>query len=250
MMTSVENAIEIKNFHKRYNGVHAVQGLDLVIRAGTFFGFVGPNGAGKSTTINAMVGMIQPSSGTISICGFDIMKEPLKVKANVGFMPEETVLFERLTAREYMSFVGTMYGLTSEKIKARTIDLLTLLELDGDKFMGTYSLGMKKKAALAVALIHEPPVLILDEPFSGIDTGTASRIRAALLKMVEDGHTVFFSSHVLEMVERISGEIGILNKGRLLASGTMESVRKQAGCDPNASLEDAFLKLVGASDAC
>jgi len=243
-------AIEIRGFHKRYDRVYAVHGLDLTVRRGTFFGFVGPNGAGKSTTINAMVGLIRPTSGSIRVGGFDITKRPLEVKKRVGFMPEETVLYERLTASEYLAFVGRLYGLEAEAVKDRTRELLRLLDLEGDKFMGAFSMGMKKKASLAAALIHRPPVIVLDEPFSGIDAATSRRIRAALNEMVDQGHTVFFSSHVLETVERVSREVGVIHKGRLLASGTLAEIREKAECPPDASLEDAFLKLVGSQEAC
>jgi len=247
MTDATANAIEIRNFHKRYGDVYAVQGLTLSVKRGVFFAFVGPNGAGKSTTINAMVGLLRPSQGSIGILGHDVEKEPLQAKALTGFMPEEVVLYERMTAREYLSFVGRMYLLPGEVIEERTRDLLGMLDLDGSKLMGAFSLGMKKKAALAAALIHRPPVVILDEPFSGIDATTASRVRTALGKMVADGHTVFFSSHVLETVERISSEVGIIDKGRLLAVGTLPQIKTAAGCDSSATLEDAFLRLVGAA---
>ena len=244
MMDNAGYAIDISGFHKRYGRQWAVRGLDLRVRRGTFFGFVGPNGAGKSTTINAMVGLIQPSSGTIRVAGYDIATQPLEVKARVGFMPEEPALYQRLTGREYLDFVGRMYGLKAEAVKERRDWLLKLLDLDGSKFIGTYSHGMRKKVSMAASLIHRPPVVILDEPFSGIDPTSASRVRGVLNEMVGDGHTVFFSSHVLETVERISGEIGVIHQGRLLASGTLREVLSQAGCAETASLEDAYLNLV------
>lgn len=247
-METPVNAIEIVDFHKRYGDTYAVRGLNLTVPMGTIFGFVGPNGAGKSTTLNSIVGLIQPSSGSIKVAGYEITKQPIEVKRRVGFMPEETVLYERLSAREYLEFVGKMYGLSDEQVRLRTKDLLTLLDLDPDKFMGTYSLGMKKKASIAAALIHDPPVIILDEPFSGIDASTSSRIRAALNDMVNNGHTVFFSSHVLETVERVSRAIGIIHKGKLLATGTLDFIRKEASCPENASLEEVFLKLVGSGE--
>ncbi len=242
-------AIEISGFHKRYGRTHAVQGLDLRVTRGNFFGFVGPNGAGKTTTINAMVGLLRPSAGTIRVAGFDIEKQPLEVKARVGFMPEETVLYEHLTAHEYLDFVGKMYGMEEYAIRKRSDELLKLLDLEGNKFMGSFSMGMKKKASLAAALIHRPPVIILDEPFSGIDATAASRIRAALNKMVDEGHTVFFTSHVLETVERVSREIGVIHKGKLLASGSLASICELSGCSPGASLEEVFLTLVGTREA-
>jgi len=245
-MNEQSPAIEISAFSRRYDRTFAVSNLDLTIKRGTFFGFVGPNGAGKSTTINAMVGLIRPSSGSLKIMGFDIEKEPLEAKANIGFMAEDVILYERMTAREYLNFVGHMYQLPDDLIKARSEELLGMLELDANKYMGAFSMGMKKKASLAAALIHKPPVIILDEPFSGIDATTGSRIRATLHDLVADGHTVFFSSHVLETVERISKEIGIIHNGKLLSVGTLDKVREDAGCPPGTPLEEVFLVLVGA----
>jgi len=245
MDTSV-NAVEIKGFRKRYNQHWAVRGIDLVIPHGIFFGFVGPNGAGKSTTINAMAGLIKPSDGIIKIEGYDVSKQPLEVKARIGVMLEEPVLYQRLTGSEYLRFVGQMYALEPDRIEGRRDFLLRLMDLDGDKLMGAYSLGMKKKAALAAALIHEPPVVILDEPFSGIDATSASRVRRVLNDLVTAGHTVFLSSHVLETVERLSSVVGIIHEGLLLATGTLSAIREQTGSSPTASLEEVFLKLVGA----
>jgi len=247
-MSENQYAIEILGFGKRYDDHWAVHQLELRIPYGCFFGFVGPNGAGKSTTIKAMAGLIRPSRGSIRIEGFDISKAPLEVKARVGVMLEEPVLYERLTAREYLTFVGQMYGLEKEEITRQINLLLELMSLEGDKFMGAYSLGMKKKAALAAALIHKPKVIILDEPFSGIDATSASRIRKFLNQLVSLGHTVFFSSHVLETVEKISTSIGIIHQGKLLATGTLDEVREKAGCSDNASLEEVFLRLVGAGE--
>jgi len=249
-MNDAPNAIEISDFRKRYGRFYAVKGLDLVVPRGTFFGFVGPNGAGKSTTINAIVGLLRPSAGSIKVAGFDVEKNPLEVKKRVGFMPEETVLYERLTATEFLNFTGKMYGMEDRAIDMRSLELLKMLDLEGDKFMGAFSLGMKKKASLAAALIHDPEVIILDEPFSGIDASTAARVRATLNEKVDKGNTVFFASHVLETVERISRRIGIIHKGKLHASGTLAEIRALAECSPDASLEEVFLKLVESREEC
>ena len=221
-------AIELIGFRKRYGNVWAVNGIDLAIKHGTFFGFVGPNGAGKSTTINAMVGLISPSGGTVKIEGFDVTKQPLEVKSRVGIMLEEPVLYQRLTGREYLKFVGETYGMPPEKIKDRSKFLMELMTLDGNRFMGAYSLGMKKKAALAAALIHEPPVIILDEPFSGVDAHQRQPNPESL------GTTVWlagtYSILLLpacpgEPSSACSTEIGVIHEGKLLASGTLDSVR-------------------------
>jgi len=180
--------------------------------------------------------------------GHDISKEPLKAKKQIGFMPEDVVLYDRMSAREYLDFVGRMYEMPADLIEARKEELLDLLDLDGNKLMEAFSMGMRKKAALASAIIHSPPIIILDEPFSGIDATTGSKIRQALMKMVSDGHTVFFSSHVLEIVERISKEIGIIHNGKLLTCGSIEQIREESGCKVDATLEDVFLTLVGAKE--
>jgi ABC-2 type transport system ATP-binding protein len=247
-MSDQKLAINIVEFQKRYDKQVAVSSLTLKVARGTFFGFVGPNGAGKSTTINAMVGLIRPSKGLIEINGWNVEQNPLEAKGSIGFMPEEVILYERLTSREYLNFIGRMYGMAESKIIDRSKELLDMLDLEPDKLMGAYSMGMKKKAAIAAALIHDPPVIILDEPFSGIDATTGSRIRKVLNEMVGAGHTVFFSSHVLETVERISSVIGIINKGQLLSAGSLNDILTLAGCDGSASLEDAFLKLVSTAE--
>jgi len=245
-MQDHQYAIDIRGFSKRYDDKFAVKDLELQIRRGTFFGFVGPNGAGKTTTINALVGLVKPSDGSLRIMGYDIAKDALNAKANIGFMPEEVVLYERMTIREYLDFVGHMYQLAPAEIKPRGDELIEMLDLDASKYMGAFSLGMKKKAALAAALIHKPSIIILDEPFSAIDATTGSRIRTALNQMVNEGHTVFFSSHVLETVERVSREIGIIHNGKLLSVGSLEKVQEDAGCSKGTPLEDVFLVLVGA----
>lgn len=237
-------AIEITNFQKRYNEHLAVRDLNLKIKKGVFFGFVGPNGAGKSTTIKSMAGLINPTSGSIKIEGFDIAKEPLEVKKRIGVMLEDPVIYERLTGKEYLEFVGEMYSLKRNTIDERVKTLIKLMDLEGSILISACSLGMKRKIALAAALIHEPSVIILDEPFSGIDAPSVSRIRKMLTDMVNEGHTVFFSSHVLETVEKMSGEIGVIHKGRLLATGSMEQLRERTKCPPDSTLEDIFLKLV------
>lgn len=238
-------AIEIRGLTKRYEWTLAVKGIDLTIAQGTFFGFVGPNGAGKSTTIKAMCGLVKPSAGTIKIQGFDISSDPIEVKKRIGVMLEEPIFYERLTGLEFLEFLGQLYGMERDRIIDRRKFLMDLMQLEGNKLIVSSSLGMKRKLALAGALIHEPPVIILDEPFSGIDAPTVVRIRRMLNELVEKGHTIFLSSHQLDTVERLSREVGIIHEGRLLATGSLDALREQAGLGPDASLEDVFLKLVG-----
>ncbi|HEX6817335.1 MAG TPA: ABC transporter ATP-binding protein [Ktedonobacterales bacterium] len=228
----------------------AVSGLNLVVRKGEFFGFLGPNGAGKSTTIKMMIGTLRPSYGTAYIGGVDVWKEPLRAKLLMGVLPEHLNLYERLSGREIIEFAGRLYNLPRAEIRHRTESLLNVLMLadDADKLVVDYSVGMRKKVALAAALIHRPEVLFLDEPFEGIDPVSSRIVRDILRDLTASGTTIFFSSHIMEVVERLCTRIGIINGGTLIAEGTLAELRQRAGGnDPeSASLEDVFLRLVGA----
>lgn len=225
-----------------------VDHLSLRVAKGTFFGFLGPNGAGKTTTLRMLVGLLRPTSGRVVVAGHDIAREPLEVKRRIGVLPEELNLYERLTGTEFLEFAGRMYGLDWEEAAERTEELLGLMELtdDRDKMIVDYSHGMKKKVALAAAIIHDPQVVFLDEPFEGIDAVSARAIREVLRRSTERGATIFFSSHILDVVERLCTEVGVLNEGRLVAQGTLEELRSRRSADE--SLEDIFLRLVGAQE--
>lgn len=226
----------------------AVDNLNLVVRRGEFFGFLGPNGAGKSTTIKMMVGMMRPSAGSVYVAGVDMWREPLRAKMRIGVLPEHLNLYERLTGREVIELAGRLYDIPRREVRRRTNALLDVLMLaeDANKLIVDYSVGMRKKTALAAALIHRPDVLFLDEPFEGIDPVSSRVVRDILRDLTASGTTIFFSSHIMEVVERLCTRVGIIDGGRLLAEGTLAELRQRAGSE-NQTLEDIFLKLVGAN---
>jgi ABC-2 type transport system ATP-binding protein len=226
----------------------AVNHLNLAVKRGEFYGFLGPNGAGKSTTIKMMVGLLRPTAGTVLVGGIDVWKAPLKARSLMGVLPEYLNLYERLTGKEFLTFAGHMYGLPSNVIKQRTEELLHILTLvdDADKLMVDYSVGMRKKIALAAALIHSPQVLFLDEPFEGIDPISSRTMRDIMRGLTQHGTTIFFSSHIMEVVERLCTRVGIINQGILVAEGTLQELRDRAsGENKDATLEDIFLNVVG-----
>jgi ABC-2 type transport system ATP-binding protein len=228
----------------------AVNGLNLAVRRGEFFGFLGPNGAGKSTTIKMMVGLLRPTSGTAYIGGVDVWRDPLLAKAQMGVLPEQLNLYERLSGRELIEFAGRLYDLPKDEVRRRAEALLNVLtlEADADKLVVDYSVGMRKKVALAAALIHRPQVLFLDEPFEGIDPVSSRVIRNILRDLTAAGTTIFFSSHIMEVVERLCTRVGIIANGTLVAEGTLAELRQRAGtAEGSGSLEDIFLQLVGAN---
>jgi len=246
------HAIETTGLTRTFGSKKAVDGLTMTVKAGTFFGFLGPNGAGKSTTINMLTGMIGISSGTARLLGHDIATQPLAAKRLIGVLPEDTALFDRLTGREYLSFIGRMYGMAPRAIQSRSDQLMKLMELaeEQGKLIVDYSHGMKKKLALSAALIHKPKVLFLDEPFEGIDALAARTIKHLLNDLVARGVTIFLTSHILEIVERLCTDVAIINKGKLVAQGTIDELRlgiSLPGYDrtENAmTLEEIFLSIV------
>jgi ABC-2 type transport system ATP-binding protein len=243
------SAIQTHNLTRRYGDLTAVDRLDLAVPKGVIFGFLGPNGAGKSTTINMLTSLLPPTAGTATVAGFDIIKEPLEVKRRIGTVPEDLSLYERLTASEHIELVGRLHGLTQAEIERRVPPLLDLLELEdsADKMILDYSHGMRKKTALACALIHAPEILFLDEPFEGIDPISTKAIKEVLRDMVgQRGTTVFFSTHVMELAERFCDRVGIINKGQLAGVGSIAELRQRADLPDDAPLEDVFIRTVGA----
>ncbi|HEX8144660.1 MAG TPA: ABC transporter ATP-binding protein [Pyrinomonadaceae bacterium] len=247
-------AVETHGLVRRFGDFTAVDNLDLRVGRGRFFGFLGPNGAGKSTTIKMLTGLLAPTGGRALVLGRDIWAEPLEVKRRIGVVPEDLNLFERLTGREMLTFTGRMYGLGKTEIAERTAELLALMELDAEpkKLVVEYSHGMKKKLSLACALIHRPEMLFLDEPFEGIDAIASRTLKDLLSRLTARGLTVFLTSHVLEIVERLCTDIAIISQGRLAASGSLEELRQGievAGDGRDAvgpmSLEDYFIQVVG-----
>jgi ABC-2 type transport system ATP-binding protein len=233
---------------KQFGEATAVDAIDLQVREGEFFGFLGPNGAGKSTTIKMLCGLLRPTAGSMSIAGYDVAAQPLEVKRRIGVLPEEVSLYERLTGSEFLVFAARMYGLPGDEAGSRADELLNLLELGEarDKLIVDYSLGMKKKVAFAAALIHRPKVMFLDEPFSGIDPISVRAIRNVLQELTERGTTMFFTSHVLEVVERLCSRIAIIHRGTIVAEGGVAELRAEAEAGGDSTLEDIFLKLVEA----
>ena len=239
--------------------VTAVDGISLSVAPGQFFGFLGPNGAGKSTTIKMLTGLLAPSGGSVHILGENLVANPLEVKRHIGVVPEGMALYGRLTAREYLRFVGRMYGLDKPTALARTDELLEFMGLAGEdrKLIADYSHGMGKKLAMAAAVIHNPRVLFLDEPFEGVDAVAAATLRSMLHGMIARGATIFLTSHVLEIVERLCTHIAIIAHGHIVADGSLDELRagvrarlapggEQAGGEPERlTLEEIFLSVVG-----
>jgi ABC-2 type transport system ATP-binding protein len=239
----MELAIETNGLTRCFGDLRAVDGLDLRVEAGKFYGFLGPNGAGKSTTIKMLTGLLAPTSGTMNILGQEIkdMDQAREIKRRVGVVPEDLALFENLTAREYLTFVGRMYKLPMTTIRERCRQLLTMMNLHTDekKLTLEYSHGMKKKLTLAAALIPNPDLLFLDGPFEGVDAVTSRILRDILKRCVQRGATVFLTSHVLEIVEKLCTDVGIIVNGKLVHQDSMDSIR--AG----GSLEERFIEAVG-----
>ena len=233
---------------KRFGRKNAVESVSLRVGQGEFFGFLGPNGAGKSTTIRMLCGLLRPDAGRIEVAGIDLMADPLGVKRRIGVLLEETNLYERLTGEEFLMFAGQMYGLSREETHERAESLLALMELADDrkKLIVDYSMGMRKKVALASAMIHRPKVLFLDEPFNGIDPISVRAIRNVMRHLIERGATIFITSHVMEVIERLCTRVAIINQGRIVGEGTLDQLRTMAHADSGTSLEDVFLTLVDA----
>jgi ABC-2 type transport system ATP-binding protein len=235
-------AIETQGLTRLFDGKPAVSDLSLSVPSGAFYGFLGPNGAGKSTTIKMLTGLLAPSAGRARVLGVELDRDPLAVKRQVGVVPDGLGLFERLSGAEQLRIHGQLYGLPRAEAARRAEELLGVLELadEAGKLVGEYSHGMKKKLALACALIHAPRLLFLDEPFEGIDAVAVSGIRRLLVDLVGRGAvTIFLTSHVLEVVERLVTHVGIIRQGRLAAQGTLEEVRGTG------TLEEVFIRTVG-----
>lgn len=236
--------IHIKNLSKSYNkgSIKAVDNLNLHINPGEIFGFLGPNGAGKTTTIKMMVGLLTPDEGTITLAGCDMSKDPLKAKANIGYVPDNPDIYERLRGIEYLTFMADVYRVPEDKRRERIdhlLDMFNLTDAVGD-LIKSYSHGMKQKLVLTGALLHNPALWILDEPMVGLDPKSSHLLKEFMRSHCDKGNIVFFSTHVLEVAERLCDRIGIINKGQLIAMGTMEELRHGDKAD---SLENIFLEL-------
>jgi ABC-2 type transport system ATP-binding protein len=240
-------AIEIRDLHKIYSGLHAVDGLSVVVPQGCFFGFLGPNGAGKTTTIKVLMGLAQPDAGTVRILGMQMPDDSLAIRRQLGLVPDDSLLFDYLTGAEYLEFIARLYGLSRSLARERARELLDLFQLAENprKLIGEYSKGMRKRVAMAAALIHSPRVFLMDEPFEGVDAIGARLMKDILLEQVHRGATIFLTSHVLEVVERLCDRVAIISRGKVLAEGTVPELREHAASEAT-TLEDIFVRLVGA----
>ena len=246
-------AISTTGLTRRFGEFVAVQNVNLNVAQGQFYGFLGPNGAGKSTTIKMLTGLLAPTSGNIQVLGMDFSANAIDVKRQIGVVPEGMALFGRLTAQEYLQFVGQMYGLDQATTRQRSEELLEFMNLAGEtkKLITDYSHGMQKKLALAAAVIHGPKILFLDEPFEGVDAIAAGTLKQMLQGMIARGATIFLTSHVLEIVERLCTHVGIINHGELIANGSLEELRAgvhtQADADNSTArltLEEIFIRII------
>jgi ABC-2 type transport system ATP-binding protein len=251
-------AVRTSLLTRRFGHFTAVQDVNLTVAPGQFFGFLGPNGAGKSTTIKMLTGLLAPSSGTIEILGQDLTRNTVELKRQIGVVPEGLALFGRLTAAEHLRFVGEMYGLDRATTQQRAADLLEFMNLaaESKKLVTDFSHGMQKKLALAAAVIHGPKVLFLDEPFEGVDAIAAGTLKTMLQGMITRGATIFLTSHVLEIVERLCTHVAIIQKGSLVAQGSLEELRAgvqaqhpDSATPQQATLEEIFLNVLGTTGA-
>jgi ABC-2 type transport system ATP-binding protein len=240
--------IEFHEVTKTYGDFTAVRNLALAVDKGEVFGFLGPNGAGKTTTIRMMMGILVPSDGRITIDGLDCQADRIQVKQRVGYLPDNPVFYDYLRGREILTFVGEMHGQRRDEAQRRAVTLLDELALDdaAEEFAVNYSTGMKKKLGLACALIHDPAVLILDEPTNGLDPRAARHVQDRIRVSAEQGRTIFLSTHLLDMAERLCGRVGIIDRGGLVAVGPLKNLQDQLV--PGGSLEEVFLKVTQSDD--
>lgn len=248
IMNSIQPLIQAEGLSKRYGVKVAVDAIDLQVYREEIFGFLGPNGAGKTTTIKMIVGLLKPTSGTVRVNGYDVQKQPLQAKSATGYVPDEPNLYAKLTGRELLRFVGNLYKQERKQVDWRIEELLRMFELTlvADDTIDSYSHGMQQKTSLAAALIHDPKVLVLDEPTVGLDPKSARMIKDILKQMAVRGAAIFLSTHILEIAEKMCDRIGIINQGKLIAVGSMDDLRKMS--QGETSLEDIFLNLTGGAE--
>lgn len=240
--------IRLTNVSKSYakSAVKAVDDISLDINDGEIFGFLGPNGAGKSTTIKMLTGILRPDSGTIEVGGIDIARDSIAAKNIIGFVPDNHELYDTLKGTEYLSFVGEMYGVSNKLLVERTEKYADMFKMTNElgNYIGSYSHGMKQKLMIIAALVHEPKVWILDEPLTGLDPQSAYQLKTAMRAHADEGNTVFFSSHVIDVVEKVCDRIAIIDKGRIVAVDTLDNIRR----NPYTSLEEIFLSATAADN--
>ena len=241
--------IILQQLTKRFGAQTAVEALSFEVPAGQILGFLGPNGAGKSTTLKMLTGMLEPTSGTATICGFDLLREPLEVKRRVGFVPESGAVFESLTGLEYLEMVAALYAIPPEPARARIRQFIAFFDLSfetlTDKLLGAYSKGMRRKVVITAALLHNPPVVFFDEPLDGLDANAAVGFKALIQTLAHEGKTIVYSSHILDVVERVCDRVIIIDKGRLLVDGRPDALVASHG---TGTLEKLFTQLTGGSE--
>ena len=242
--------IRCTDLRKTYQKFEAVKQLNLTVKKGELFGFLGPNGAGKTTSIKMMTGLLEPTSGNVEIAGIDVWRSPVDAKAKLAYVPDEPNLYPKLTAWEYLRFIGSVFRMPEEHFQKRAEELLSLFDIAkrADELIESFSHGMKQKVALCGALVHDPEVLFLDEPTVCLDPRSARTLKAILGKLCERGMTVFLTTHILEIAETMCDRVGIIVDGEVIALGTMEELRTQAKHE-QASLEDIFLELTGGEES-
>jgi ABC-2 type transport system ATP-binding protein len=251
-MPDPQTLIQTSHLTKRFGEKLAVNDVSFQVQTGEIFGFLGPNGAGKTTTIKMIVGLLKPTSGSVQVSGYDVQSQPIQAKAVNGYVPDEPNLYAKLTGRELLRFVGDLYGIERQQVERRSEELLRLFDLAeaADDTIDSYSHGMQQKTAIAAALVHDPKVLVLDEPTVGLDPKSARLIKDILRQLAERGAALFLSTHILEIAERMCDRIGIINQGSLIAVGTMQELRgaRRDEIDSETTLEDIFLSLTGGAE--
>ena len=238
--------IRLEQLTKRYGAFTAVEGIDLEIPRGTLYGFLGPNGAGKTTTMRMIAGILRPTSGRVEVAGVDVVKDPIRAKTHLGFIPDRPYVYDKLSGAEFLRFVAALYGQDGLEIERRIDELLELFELSRwkDELTETYSHGMRQKLIISSALVHRPSVIVVDEPMVGLDPRSAHLLKQIFRHFVDHGGTVLMSTHTLEVAEAMCDRIAIIQGGRIAASGTMTEIREQTSSG-NATLEELFLRLTG-----
>jgi ABC-2 type transport system ATP-binding protein len=247
-VAGIEDALELKGLRKVFTKP-AVDNLDLTVRAGELYALLGPNGAGKTTTLRMVAGLLRPDAGSIRVFGTDALADPRAAKKMIAWLPDEPMLYDKLTPMEYLQFVAGLWGVPGKQARAKAEELLRWLDLwdqRGQRCEG-FSRGMKQKAALAGALIHDPKLLILDEPLTGLDASVARQVKDLLQERVKAGATVILTTHILDVAERLADRIGIIQAGKLRAEGTLAELRARAG--DNGTLEDVYLRLIESEGA-
>ena len=241
--------IELKGVSKSFGALKAVKEFSLAVKPGEIRGLLGPNGSGKSTNMKIILGLLKPDSGSVNVCGIDVRAKPVEARRTVGYVPETPFLYEYLSAAEYLDLVGVAYGLDRNTRKQRAGELLQALQMDKhvNEVMSGFSQGMRQKIALISALMHKPQVLILDEPLNGLDPRSAKIVKEILHHLAEEGVSILFSTHVLEIADAICSKITIINNGSTIAEGTSQEIKTMAGLK-SSTLEDVFLKLTGSED--